>query len=104
MPRYHCSAILLLTLTVPPLALTACGAATSRATTRATSDDATITTRVKTALLNDPEIRSTIDVNTFDGVVTLSGAVRSPEERDKALALARKINGVSEVKSTLQIQ
>ena len=103
MPRYCCSAILLLMLTVTPFALTACGAATSRAT-RVTSDDATITTRVKTALLNDPEIKSKIDVDTFDGVVTLSGAVRSPEEREKALALARKINGVSDVKSTLQIQ
>jgi osmotically-inducible protein OsmY len=35
--------------------------------------------------------------------VTLSGAVKSPAERDKAIALARKISGVVDVKSTLQI-
>jgi hyperosmotically inducible protein len=104
MPRYCCSAILLLMLTVTPFALTACGAASTSRATRTTPDDATITTRVKTALLNDPEIKSKIDVDTFDGVVTLSGAVRTPEEREKALGLARKINGVSDVKSTLQVQ
>ena len=46
-----------------------------------------ITTRVKTALLNDPEIRSKIDVDTFNGVVTLSGAVKTAVERDKAMAI-----------------
>ena len=45
-----------------------------------------------------------IDVDTFKGVVTLSGAVRSAAERDKAMAIARKINGVVDVKSTLQIE
>ena len=103
MPDYRCSMLLLLALTVSPMTLTACGAAASR-TARTTPDDATITTRVKTALLNDPEIRSKIDVDTFNGVVTLSGAVRTAGEREKAMALARKINGVSDVKSTLQIE
>src|SRR5262245_35375482 len=67
-------------------------------------DDATITTRVKTALLNDPEVGGLsgglrIDVDTFKGVVTLSGGVRSAAERDRAVAVARKINGVVDVKS-----
>ena len=67
-------------------------------------DDAYITTRVKTALLNDPEISSRIDVETAGGVVTLSGAVKTAVERDKAMAVARKVTGVSDVKSTLQVQ
>jgi len=37
-------------------------------------------------------------------VVTLSGAVKSPAERDKAVAIARQIGGVKDVKSTLQVQ
>ena len=70
-----------------------------------TVDDATITTRVKTSLLNDPDVAALrIDVDTFKGVVTLSGAVKTAAERDKAIALARKIGGVTDVKSTLQIQ
>ena len=43
-------------------------------------------------------------MDTFKGVVTLSGAVKTAAERDKAIALARKIGGVTDVKSTLQIQ
>ena len=70
-----------------------------------TIDDATITTRVKTAFVNDPVVGALrIDVDTFKGVVTLSGRVKSKEEETKAIALARSIKGVSDVRSTLQIQ
>jgi osmotically-inducible protein OsmY len=68
------------------------------------TDDLSITTRVKTALLNDPEIAGKIDVATANGVVTLSGTVKSPTERDKAVAVARKVSGVTDVKSALQVQ
>ena len=41
-------------------------------------DDTTITTRVKTAMLNDPTVGGLrVDVDTFKGVVTLSGRVKS---------------------------
>jgi osmotically-inducible protein OsmY len=74
-------------------------------TVSATIDDASITTRVKTAFINDPLVgRERIDVETFKGVVTLSGAVKSKAAEEKAIALARTIRGVSDVKSTLQIQ
>lgn len=67
-------------------------------------DDTTITTRVKTAMLNDPAVGGLrIDVDTFKGVVTLSGRVKSEAERNQALALARGIDGVVEVKDALQI-
>ena len=96
--RYR--AILLVLALIAPLVLTACGK-----TVGDTIDDATITNRVKTALLNDPDVGGLrIDVDTFKGVVTLSGAVKSPAERDKAIALAKRIGGVVDVKSTLQIQ
>ena len=70
-----------------------------------TIDDATITTRVKTAFVNDPAVGAMrIDVDTFKGVVTLSGRVKSKDEEVKAIALARTIKGVTDVRSTLQIQ
>ena len=48
-------------------------------------DDTTITTRVKTAMLNDPAVGGLrIDVDTFKGVVTLSGRVKSQGEHDQA--------------------
>jgi osmotically-inducible protein OsmY len=66
-------------------------------------DDATITTRVKTAFINDPVVGvARIDVDTFQGVVTLSGRVKSKEEEGKAVSLARTIKGVKDVKSKLQ--
>lgn len=96
----YTTVILLVATILAPLLLTACGKSIGE-----TIDDATITTRVKTALLNDPDVGGLrIDVDTFKGVVTLSGRVKSKEEETKAVALARKIGGVSDVKSTLQIQ
>lgn len=92
--------IMLAIVLIAPLLLGACGK-----TVGETIDDATITTRIKTAFINDPDIGGLrIDVDTFRGVVTLSGRVRSKEEEQKAIALARQIRGVSDVKSTLQIE
>ena len=91
------SLVLALTLTVPLTA--ACGK-----TVGETLDDATVTTRVKTAMLNDPSVGGlSIDVDTFKGIVTLSGRVRSPAEKDRAIALARRVDGVTEVKDALQV-
>ena len=92
--------VLLAICLIAPLLLGACGK-----TIGETIDDATITTRVKTAYINDPIVGALrIDVDTFKGLVTLSGRVKSKEEETKAIALARTINGVTGVKSTLQIQ
>ena len=94
------SALLACSMLAPvTLGTVACGK-----TVGETIDDATITTRVKTALLNDPDVGGLrIDVDTTVGVVTLSGVVKSQAEADKAMALARKIDGVKDVKSTLQV-
>ena len=67
-------------------------------------DDATITTRVKTAFINDPTVGiQKIDVNTFKGVVTLSGSVDTKEVEQKAIELARKIRGVVDVQSKVAV-
>jgi len=69
-----------------------------------TLDDATITAQVKTVLLNDPEVNATkIDVATSNGVVTMSGTVRSEPEQQRAIRLARQVNGVKDVKANLTI-
>jgi hyperosmotically inducible protein len=67
-------------------------------------DDATITARVKTVLLNDPQVAATkIDVSTTGGIVTLSGTVKSKADEERAIQVARQVTGVRDVKSTLQI-
>src|SRR3954468_8045671 len=80
--------------------LAACGAATS-----GTHDDATISTRVKIALLNEPAIGELrLDARTFQGVVTLAVPARSQKEADRAVQPARRVRGVRAVKSEIKIE
>jgi osmotically-inducible protein OsmY len=90
------TALLLALVLMTPL-LVACGK-----TVGDTMDDATITTRVKTAFVNEESLLR-IDVDTFKGVVTLSGRVNSKAEEQRAIELARTIKGVVDVRSTLTI-
>ena len=100
MKKKRLASMVLLALTVM-----AAACAKSAPTTSDTTVDPTITMRVKTAFINDPVVGvARIDVATFKGVVTLSGRVKSKDEEAKALALARSIKGVTDAKSTLQIQ
>jgi hyperosmotically inducible protein len=82
-----------------PLLSLACGKTVS-----GTIDDATITARVKTTLLNDPQAGAMkIDVDTANGVVTMSGLVKSKAEEMRAVQLVRQTPGVKDVKSELQV-
>ena len=73
-------------------------------TVGSTIDDASITTRVKTAFVSEATIGiQKIDVDTFKGVVTLSGRVPTKEMEQKAIEIAKTIKGVVDVKSTLAI-
>ncbi|CAN5833516.1 BON domain-containing protein [soil metagenome] len=93
-------AAILAIILIAPMMFAACGKSVSD-----TIDDATITTRVKTSFVNDPDVGAMrIDVETFKGVVILSGRAKSKQEEQKAIELARKIRGVVDVKSTLQIE
>ncbi len=97
--RYRYAALVLVAALLLPLLLSACGK-----TVGETMDDATITTRVKTALLNDPDVGALrIDVSTSGGVVTLSGSVKTPGEVDRAVKIAHTVQGVKDVKSALQV-
>lgn len=82
------------------LLLTGCAARTGQS-----HDDATTTTRVKIALLNDARVGGLrLEVKTFQGVVTLSGTVKSKTDEQAAIAAARTIRGVRDVKSELKIE
>ncbi len=70
----------------------------------AATDDAGISTRVRTALLNDREVAANnINVTATNGLVILSGSVRTAAERDRAVAVARQTSGVSDVRSELAV-
>jgi hyperosmotically inducible protein len=68
-------------------------------------DDSVITARVKTALLQEPELKSLdVSVETQNGVVLLSGFVRDDGQRQKAMKAAVKVNGVASVKDAMVIR
>ena len=85
------------------LAASLTGACSSKSIRPATNDSG-ISTRVRTALLNDPQVAATdITVTSTNGVVTLSGRVKTPAEADRAVAVARQTTGVADVRSELAV-
>ena len=68
-------------------------------------DDSVITTKVKAAIFNEASLKSAeINVETFKGVVQLSGFVHDASDVNKATEIARKVSGVSSVKNALQVK
>lgn len=66
--------------------------------------DAALTATIKTKLLGDPKVSGLkIDVDTRNGVVTLTGTVRSQTEKDEALRLARETEDVRNVTDRITI-
>jgi osmotically-inducible protein OsmY len=68
-------------------------------------DDSWITTKVKADILAEPSLKvADINVETYKGVVQLSGFVDSAASRDKAVALARSVKGVTSVKNDMRLK
>ena len=68
-------------------------------------DDAAITTKVKTALMAEPGLRSLeINVDTRDNVVTLNGTVDSQEKKQRAMQIAQGVEGVKSVSDNLVVK
>ena len=68
-------------------------------------DDTVITTKVKAAILNEPTLKSAeINVETFKGVVQLSGFVSSQAAENKAVEVARTVGGVKSVKNDMRLK
>jgi osmotically-inducible protein OsmY len=68
-------------------------------------DDTVITTKVKAAILDEPTLKSAeINVETFKGVVQLSGFVSSQAAENKAIEVARTVGGVKSVKNDMSLK
>jgi osmotically-inducible protein OsmY len=68
-------------------------------------DDSVITTKVKTAIFNEPGLKvSEIQVETFKGVVQLSGFVSSRADIKGAVRVASAVNGVKSVTNDMQLK
>ncbi len=68
-------------------------------------DDTVMTSKVKAAIFDDPSLKSAeINVETFKGVVQLSGFVNSREDINKAVQVARGVKGVTSVKNDMRLK
>lgn len=87
------------------LSATGCAVTRGQETVGAYIDDATITTQIKSRMLNDKDVSGTsISVETLNGTVMLSGFAKSSKERSTAEAIARDVNGVKMVKNEIAIR
>ena len=68
-------------------------------------DDAVITAKVKSAFVEDRDVSAlNVKVDTFKGVVQLSGFVSGARESWKAAQLARSVKGVRGVRNDLEVR
>lgn len=68
-------------------------------------DDSVITAKVKVAILKEPNLNpAEINVETFKGIVQLSGFVRDSADASKAVEIARNVRGVKSVKNDLRMK
>ncbi len=68
-------------------------------------DDTVVTTKVKGVILNEPSLKSAeINVETFKGVVQLSGFVNSQADINKAVEVVSKVGGVKSVKNDMRVK
>ncbi|MFM0514465.1 BON domain-containing protein [Paraburkholderia sp. RL17-373-BIF-A] len=82
-----------------------CGSTATHEGTGEYVDDSVITTKVKAAVLNEPSLKSAeINVETFKGVVQLSGFVRSEADINRAVEVARGVAGVKSVKNAMRLK
>lgn len=91
--------ILALTITV------GCASTPTQEGTGEYIDDSVITGKVKAAILNEPTLKvAEINVETFKGVVQLSGFVNSRADKSTAVGVTRAISGVKSVKDDMRLK
>jgi len=82
-----------------------CAATAKSESTGQYVDDTAITAKVKKDIFDEPTLKSAeINVETFKGVVQLSGFVRSRENINTAVVVARNVKGVTSVKNDMLVK
>ncbi|MDF1529062.1 MAG: BON domain-containing protein, partial [Sedimenticola sp.] len=82
-----------------------CSSTSKQESTGEYLDDSVITTKVKTEIFKDPALKSAeINVETFKGVVQLSGFVNSQSDINKAVGITQGVKGVISVKNDMRVK
>lgn len=99
--KYLSAFFLALTL----LTAVACSSTPKQEGTGEYIDDSVITSKVKAAILGEASLKvAEINVETFKGVVQLSGFVNSQADINKAVEVARGVRGVKSVKNDMRLK
>ncbi|HCC81594.1 MULTISPECIES: BON domain-containing protein [unclassified Methylophaga] len=101
--------LLFCTLFIVPLVgiltISGCASTSTQSGTGEYIDDSVITTKVKAAILNEETLKvAEINVETFKGVVQLSGFVNSQEDIERAVVVARSVAGVKSVENAMRVK
>ena len=97
--------ILQLCLIVALAFMFGCAATSTKEGTGGYIDDSAITAKVKSGLLGEPNLNSNdIQVETFKGVVQLSGFVTSAAQINSAVTVTSKVKGVTDVRNNLVVK
>ena len=100
-----CTTLTAAAMAVAILITAGCAVSRGQETTGAYIDDTTITTQVKSRMLDNPNVAGTsISVETLNGTVMLSGFAKSAAEKDAAERIARDVNGVKSVKNQIAVR
>lgn len=87
------------------MSILGCASTTKSEGVGAYLDDSVITTKVKAAVFNEPTLKATeINVETYKGVVQLSGFVTSQSSIDRAEEVARGVKGVKSVQNDMRVK
>ena len=87
------------------VAMTGCAATSKSESTGEYVDDTVLTTKVKKEIFDEPGLKSAeINVETFKGVVQLSGFVSSQENANTAVRVAKNVKGVTSVKNDMRVK
>jgi hyperosmotically inducible protein len=88
-----------------PLFSTGCAATATRESTGEYVDDSTITAKVKADLIGDDTVKAhQITVETYKGIVQLSGFVDTSEQKDRAEEIAKNVPGVKDVTNNITVK
>ena len=92
-------------LAVTLVSVVGCASTSTKEGTGEYVDDSVLTTKVKAAIFNEPSLKvAEINVETFKGIVQLSGFVNSRADINKAVAVARGVGGVKSVKNDMRLK
>jgi osmotically-inducible protein OsmY len=82
-----------------------CTSTTQQESTGQFIDSSAVTLKIKSSLMADESVKSlAISVKTYKGVVQLSGFVDNPEQKQRAIDIARNVQGVKSVVDALVVK